>query len=228
MNAKPSMDRLSNGCSTTRAGLSQPLFAKAFMSAEQQFWKWFKAHEDELFHFERDQEPIFDRLADALGEVDDDLTFEFGPKRDGVREFVISAAGLKRAFTSVARLYDARPQLDRFYVTAFRPRRCVVNDIEYSDLRITASDVYYRLCKDDDPQKIGILLFLPGYTEDRRDAFGQAGYLFLDEALGEYDVETNVGFIEIVGHDSKYFDGAFPIQQLATDFDALLQSKKGK
>lgn len=198
------------------------------MSTEQQFWKWFKAHEDELFHFERNQEPTFDRLAAALGQVDDDLTFEFGPERDGVREFVISAAGLKRAFPSVARLYDARPQLDRFYVTAFRPRRRVINDIEYADLRITATDAYYRLCKDDDPQKIGILLFLPGHTEDRGDAFGQVGYLFLDEALGEYDVETNVGFIEIVGHDSKYFDGAFPIQQLATDFDALLQSKKGK
>lgn len=198
------------------------------MSTEQQFWKWFKEHEDELFHFERDQEPIFDRLAFALGEVDDDLTFEFGPERNGVREFVISAAGLKRAFPSVARLHDARPQLDRFYVTAFRPRRPVVNDIEYADLRIAARDVYYRLCKDDNPQKIGILLFLPGRTEDRRDAFGQVGYLFLDEALGEYDVETNVGFIEVLGHDSKYFDGAFPIQELAADFDTLLRSKQVK
>ena len=88
--------------------------------------------------------------------------------------------------------------------------------------------MYYRLCKDDNPQKIGILLFLPGRTEDRRDVFGQVGYLFLDEALGEYDVETNVGFIEVLGHDSKYFDGDFPIQELAADFDTLLRSKHGK
>ena len=198
------------------------------MSAETQFWNWFKENEDALFHFERDQEPTFDRLAVALGGVDDDLTFEFGPERNGVREFVISAAGLKRAFPAVRRLYDARPQLDRFCVIAFRPRQPLVYDIEYADLCIGARDVYYLLCKDDDPQKIGILLFLPGRTEDRRGEFGQAGYLFLDEALGEYDVETNVGFIEIVGHDSKYFDGAFPIQELAHDFDTLLQSKQGK
>jgi hypothetical protein len=198
------------------------------MSAETQFWKWFEGHEDDLFHYERDQETTFDRLAAALTELDQDLTFEIGPERNGVREFVISAAGIKRAFPAVERLYNARPKLDRFSVRAFRPRRAVVNDIEYAGLRIGAKDVYYRLCRDDDPKKMGVLLFLPGFTEDRRTEYGQIGYLFLDEALGEYDVETNVGLIEMTGHDSRYFDGAFPIQQLASDFDALLQSKRGK
>ena len=197
------------------------------MSNEAQFWHWFQQHEDDLFHFDRDQEPIFDRLNTALSDVDDDLTFEFGPERDGIREFVISAAGIKRAFPAVNRLYDARPELQRFRVTAFRPRRPVVNNIEYADLTINAVDVYYQLCKDDDPQKIGILLFLPGHSDDRKSEFGQIGYLFLDEALGEYNVETNVGFINIMGHDSKHFDGAFPIQELADAFDALLYSKKG-
>ncbi len=198
------------------------------MSAVTQVWNWFEQHEDDLFHFERDQEQTFDRLAAALGEVDPDLTFEFGPKQNGVREFVISAGGLKRSFPAVARLYDARPKLDRFHVIAFRPRRPVVNNIEFGDLTISANDVYYRLCRDDDPKKLGILLLLPGYTDDRKDVFGQVGYLFLDEALGEFDVETSVGFIEIMGHDSTHFDGALPIQRLATDFDALLLSKRGK
>ncbi len=93
------------------------------MSSETQFWHWFQQHQDELFDFERDQESTFDRLNAALGAVDDDLTFEFGPVREGMREFVISAAGLKRAFPAVERLYNARPSLDRFHVTAFRPRR---------------------------------------------------------------------------------------------------------
>jgi hypothetical protein len=42
---------------------------------------------------------------------------------------------------------------------------------------------------------VGILLFLPDYSSvDSR--FGQIVYLFLDEALGEYDVEMKVGFIQ--------------------------------
>ncbi len=196
-------------------------------ATEAQFWRWFQEHEDALFYWERDQECVFRSLATALSNVDDDLTFEFGPEQNGVREFVISAAGLKRAFPAVKRLYDARLELPRFRVTAFRPRRPVVSNIEYADLTINAEDVYYRLCKDDAPQKIGILLFLPGHNDIRKSEFGQIGYLLLDEALGEYDVETSVGFIEMMSHDSKHFDGAFPIQELAGNFDAVLRSKKG-
>jgi hypothetical protein len=40
------------------------------------FWKWFVRHEDDLLHFERNQETIFDALAAALQKVDPDLTFE--------------------------------------------------------------------------------------------------------------------------------------------------------
>jgi hypothetical protein len=197
------------------------------MSSETQFWHWFQQHQDELFDFERDQESTFDRLNAALGAVDDDLTFEFGPVREGMREFVISAAGLKQAFPAVERLYNARPSLDRFHVTAFRPRRPVVNNIEYGDLTINASDVYYHLCKDKDPRKIGILLFLPGYAEDQESVFGQIGYLFLDEALGEYDVEMKVGFIEMMGHDSRHFAGAYHISEMAEHFDQMMRSKSG-
>ena len=83
------------------------------MTPEAQFWRWFQQHEDVLFYFERDQETAFDRINAALCNVDEDLTFEFGPECDGIREFVLSAAGLKRAFPAVNRQYDARPKLQR-------------------------------------------------------------------------------------------------------------------
>lgn len=197
------------------------------MSAESGFWDWFQEHEEELLHFERDQEAIFDRLARALGEVDEDLTFEFGPLTEGKREFVISAGGLKRAFASVERLHSVRPSLRYFEVIAFRPRRAIVHDIEYGDLQIRASEVYFHLCRDDDPRKIGILLFLPGYGAERETEYQQIGYLMLDEALGEYDVESYVGFIEMVGHDSRHFDGAKPIVDLQGDFDAVREARNG-
>lgn len=92
-------------------------------------------------------------------------------------------------------------------------------DIKYGDLHIRASDGYFHLVEDEDPEKVGVLLFLPGYSEQRAD-FSQVGYLFLNEALGEYDVETKVGFIDMLGHDSRYFSGASPIASMAADFDA--------
>src|ERR1700730_6959782 len=96
------------------------------MTAQEQFWNWFIAHEPELFDFDPNQlaerERIFDELANQLQEIDPDLVFEFGP-REPRREFVISAGGIKRAFPAVVSLVDAAPSLDRWNVTAFRPRR---------------------------------------------------------------------------------------------------------
>jgi hypothetical protein len=100
------------------------------MAVQQEFWNWFNRHEEELFAFEADQERIFDQLATALQRVDRDLTFEFGP-RAAIREFVISAGGIKRAFPSVSALALAAPTLDRWRVMAFRPRRSLSNVVEF-------------------------------------------------------------------------------------------------
>jgi len=35
----------------------------SFSSKYEKFWKWLKAHEDEVFNFEADQERVFDKLA---------------------------------------------------------------------------------------------------------------------------------------------------------------------
>ena len=46
--------------------------------------------------------------------------------------------------------------------------------------------------------EVGLYLYIPGYTEgDSR--FGQCGFLLLDEALGEYDVEMKLGLIKMFG-----------------------------
>src|SRR5437867_10649120 len=94
-----------------------PMTLFAEDTKEQAFWKWFEKNQDDLFHFERDREAIFDRLANALKEVHDDLTFEFSPiGKDGIREFVISAGGAKAAFPSVEALHTAAPRLPKWTI----------------------------------------------------------------------------------------------------------------
>lgn len=68
----------------------------AVASPESDFWTWFQQNEDEIFNFEKNQEVVFDQLAARMQKVNPSLTFEFGPKEDSKREFVISADGVKR------------------------------------------------------------------------------------------------------------------------------------
>jgi hypothetical protein len=66
----------------------------------------------DLFDFAKDRERVFDQIAAELAKVDPDLTFEIRPK-EPARDFVISAAGMKRAFPAVVGLSTAAPRSPR-------------------------------------------------------------------------------------------------------------------
>jgi hypothetical protein len=180
------------------------------------FWEWFLQHEEDLFDFERDREAIFDQLADELQRVHPDLTFEFGPVENGRRDFVVSASGIREAFPAVQALVAAAPALNRWNVIAFRPRRPQGNIIEFGGYRVDPKEVRYQLVVDGN--QLGLRLFIRGYT-DGNVALKQIGYLLLDEALGEYDVETKLGVIEMVGLESEADGDCSPVADLAAEFD---------
>jgi hypothetical protein len=191
--------------------------AKASANGEEAFWTWFTAHESQLFSFEKNQEAIFDDIGARLHRINTDLTFEFGPVENGKREFAISAGGIKASFPSVEALYKNAPPLPRWVWVKYRPRRLPLSDLNYGGRAVKADDVRYLLAKDGD--KVGVVLFFEGYNEEEKGTFGQIGYLFLDEALGEYSVEMQVGFIDFQGHDSKYFAQSQPLRELPSHFD---------
>lgn len=196
------------------------------MNKEAMFWQYFARNEEAIFRFEKDQKRVFARLTEELQKVHPDLTFEFGPVTEGARDFVISAGGIKKAFPAVEKLYSAKPELKRFRVIKFRPRRQVVSDLNYGGLSICSRDVYYHLVGDDQHvDKVGILLFLPGYSKSKEEQFGNIGYLLLDEAIGEYAVETYLSVIEMMGHDSSHFKGAHPISELGDHFAEVIATR---
>ena len=191
------------------------------MTKEQKFWDWFIAHEAEFFTFdpenESERERLFDKLAVELQKVHPDLTFAFGPS-GSKREFVISAAGLKSVFPAVVSLVDASPRLERWRVTAFRPRRPLPCVLEIAGFEVSSEDVQFSLLHNG--ETVGIRLFIPGFQE--RDLnWQQVGYLFLDEALGEFDVESRVGLIKMYPPEASTQEKRHPLSELPDAFDTL-------
>lgn len=204
-------------------GLFSLFGSKASATVEEDFWKWFKNNEEMLFNFEKNTEDTFDKLSVALSQVDPELTFEFSPVREnGKREFVISAGGIKRSFPAVESLFESAPNMKRWEIVKFRPRRIPLNDLSFAGVSVKADDVYYNLYKDN--EKLGVVLFFDNYSEAENSTYGNLGYLFLDEALGEYDVETKLGFIEFHSKNSEYFPGAKPIRELANQIDEYYEN----
>lgn len=196
-------------------------------SVEKEFWDWFIQHDAELLNFEADPEAIFDKFAAQLQKVDPNLCFEFGPK-EAHREFVISAGGIRSEFAAVVSLAKAAPALNAWRVTAFRPRRASLNAVVFRDKQVDPNDVQFSLL--DNGRIAGVILYVPGYREEDID-FKQIGYLMLDEALGEFDVETKVGLIRMVSSESDATQDRYPLAELPDYFDRLacrLEGRSGK
>ena len=194
---------------------------RAQVTPEQAFWSWFQKNEDALFDFEKDQERTFDRLAAELHKVEPSITLEFGPKENGRRQFTISADGIRKAFPAVEKLYDAAPTLPRWKLHKFRQRR-EPSDISFRGVKVIASSVTVGLRKTG--EKVNLEVFIPGYTETTRDTYLSITFLLLDQALGEYDVETRVGEISVKSV-SQASAKASSLKDLPKRFDELFASR---
>jgi hypothetical protein len=187
---------------------------------EVQFWTWFEENQEDIFHFERNQEAIFNKLHKALTRVHRDLTFEFGPIEDGKRVFVLSADGLKGAFPAVESLHASAPSLPRWTFIKFRPRRPAMA-IQIEDFRLEPSDVEVAIEPDGD--KAGLTLFIRDYSDARKNQFLQIAFLMLDQAIGEYDMITGVGFVEIKPFDQRSQYPRYSFADLPQMFDRFME-----
>jgi hypothetical protein len=183
------------------------------------FWRWFTAHSDVLQRAAGSSGPALDSLGAALARVHPALTFELGPQATR-RDLVLSADGIRAAFPEVEALYSAAPKMAEWHVIKFRPRRAPSSTLTLAGRRFDPARARFLLVKDD-PGKVGIILFLEHFSRADHDLFAKAGFLILDEALGEYDMETRVGAIDFLAADSPYFARSRPLAELPAAFDAF-------
>ncbi len=197
------------------------IFRADAATPEQGFWTWFQKNDAALFDFEHDQGRVFDRLAKEMHKINPNLTFEFGPKKDGQREFVISADGIKTAFPAVEALYATAPPLPHWKVIRFRPRREPA-DISYNNVSVKASSV--RVHMEINGRIADLTVFIPGYTAENRDSYTAINYLLLDQALGEFDVETYVGQIRVESSPG-IGQKTYSLAELPAAFDSLIKAR---
>jgi hypothetical protein len=195
--------------------------AAAPRTNEQRFWDWFVANDARLLALDatkvKEREAMFDEIAAELQKVGADLTFEIGPRSsDGKRDFVISAGGIVSAFPRVKALTAAAPAMAHWNIVEFRPRRYPVSAVAIDDVKLDPKRVFYELSPQG--EKLAIVVCIAGMVESSV-VFKQAGYVLLDEALGEYDVETKVGGIAFMAQGEGRCEKKLTIGELAADFD---------
>ncbi len=194
------------------------LFAKE--TGEQRFWKWFKKNELKIYQFEKNQEPVLDEISEQLSKYKEGVVFEISEERNGKREFIISADGLKELFPAVEALKAAAPLLEKWSIIAFRPRMEDYSKfkLDYAGKEFDPANIwiYYRI----QDGYFDLIIYHPEYSEAERNAFISGAYILLDMALGEYDVVTGIRYIDHqILPDNPEAEGLKPFSILREIFD---------
>lgn len=182
-------------CFTIISTMAFTIFKKE--NIEDKFWNWFVKNQESYYNENVDdekREKLFDDFSNNLKKIHPDLVFEFGPTdKNGIKELTISADGIEEIFPIVESLIKKSPKIKNWKFNAFRQR--VPGDdfeIEYGDLKISYSDLYFKSTNQDG--KLGIELYIRNY--DGKGETQNAVYILLDNLIGEYDVVTKIDWIE--------------------------------
>jgi hypothetical protein len=194
---------------------------------EAAFWQWFADHSEHFRTFDPNTDPeaagrILDQVMEQLSNVCEGLTCELSTRPpSGCQDFIVSADGIKERFAPVRRLVAAAPSLPGWQIIAFRPRQELDYPVVLDGRTIKPADVWFRALPDG--QKVDLGVFLPGLTAENRDSLVRIGYILLDMALGEYDVEMKIGGIDwkaLPPDPAK--EGLKPYRDLPSVVDSLL------
>lgn len=190
----------------------------ATVSAEAEFWTWFAANESMLLNVEEDIEHVVEAIFLRLMRVDPALAFDLGPERDGRRQFVVSAGGDALAFPAVVKLVSAAPPLQRWTVTAFRPRREATGAFELHGGGMLDLETV-RFAAEPADGRLDVTLFIPAFRRALAEEYEIVALLLMDIVVGEFDAMTRLGDVGVAplqpGVESR------PLAELPAVVDAL-------
>jgi len=162
---------------------------------EDQFWKWFETNSNSLKNLKRNHTRLIERLHSELAKVREGLTFEIGSKESRGRDFVVSADGIPERFSSVVRLVGAAPSLPGWRIVPFRQPKGTNFTLEFGKLKLSPDDLWFNATPN--ASLLDLTFYAKALTRRNMEIIQGAILIALDTALGEFDVETKVGRIDL-------------------------------
>jgi hypothetical protein len=172
---------------------SKLIRGKAVATPLERFWIWFETNSERLWNIPDDvgDRKLFDELSSELRRAAPGLTWELSRAQNGKREFVISADGQRERFPLVKRIVAAAPTLERWVITAFRPRDPIGNRIVMGEVQLNPDDIWFG-SKLGAGGSVELIFAVRGLTEDNFNQLMPAVIILMDGAIGEYDAVMKV------------------------------------
>lgn len=171
-------------------------FMQLFRTKEEKFWEWFSENEINLFNAKNMEDVYIQKLLSKIKKVHPGLTFEFSTVTDGKKILVISADGISKYFPHVIKLVNEPKLITRWIIVPFRQRLNMNGafSIKIGD-SISDWNNFYFVIKDTG-RKLDLNIYVKG-VDTVNNTVINAVFLLLDSAIGEYDVVTKIGRVDV-------------------------------
>lgn len=128
-------------------------------------------------------------------------------------EFTVSASGNRSLFPVVEKLVADAPEIPNCKIIAFRQPKGAVAEIHYGDFLLRTEDVWFS--HKQRMGKVDLTLYIRDLLPENQEQAIGASFILLDNALGEYFVETRIGLIDHkLLPDSPALRGYHPLSEI--------------
>ena len=190
-----------------------------------EFWEYIEENET-MISSDTNIVLMFDEIEFELNKVHRDLVFEFSSETIQPRRLVISADGILSNFPAVEELVRATPSFRNLEIIAFRPplKGPLAEVLVLGDVSLRADDLSFIYFTDRD--RFDLVLIHDDFDTREREQAIAISFLFLDSAIGEYRVATEVGAIDFVSKGAVPATyQQLPIEKLPDELDKFIHAR---
>jgi hypothetical protein len=196
---------------------SQPGDAARADEAVAGFWDWF-GHEHEALLAPETAADRREALAYWLSRVDPGLSYVLETK--GRRNtLIVSADGNFGLFGTAQGLVESAPRVKGWKFVALRPRRKTLTPERVDAVVLDPATTHFDLYRDGG--RVGVVFYVPEYDPERQSAYRLAAMRLMCQAVGEWEVGTDVGFVDFDSQQVRDMQFSRPFSEFAGVFGKL-------
>ncbi|MGB4774321.1 MAG: hypothetical protein WBP45_04055 [Daejeonella sp.] len=174
------------------------------VSTEQEFWNWFLVNKKKIEDFidsEHNDYSMYNLLTKKMRAYHDEIVPELTKTKDEKYVLIITPDGIKAGIEPTKALAAAKPEIDNWIVEKFR-QPCDEITLEFKGVRYPSSDIEVVARFDSKKELVNIDLFIRNMNKDPIN-YKNLAFLYLDHILGEFNVLTKIGYIELHNLDEN-------------------------
>lgn len=195
------------------------------------FWRWFEDNCDD-FRFFREMDPveceeIFEELTERLQLYCTSLFFEMRIDDNNNGELIVTANCDEDFFDDAEYLVAQAPEIEHWSFTALIPADNDGEPIEYEDLELSPSEMWFTAIEDEEmPEKLNLVILMKDIEMIKEsEHLETAIFLLLQSILGEKAFARYINLYTLSDMPDDFPMDGFPELNTLPEYIASMKSK---